>query len=85
MFYKEKLKKLQKNVIGGYTITCVGDERSFSYLPSRQRNSISDKIAKKVLDSKVKKYKKYSWLDRGSDERQYCAQCKFTNCINNEI
>ena len=68
-FIKKNLKKLQKNVIGGYTITCVGDERSFSYLPSRHGNSISDKIAKKVLDSKVKKYKKYSWLDRGSDER----------------
>jgi aminopeptidase-like protein len=72
-FIKKNLKELQKNVIGGYTITCVGDERSFSYLPSRHGNSISDKIAKKVLDSKVKKYKKYSWLDRGSDERQYCA------------
>ena len=64
MLYKEKLTKIEKNVIGGYTITCVGDERTFSYLPSRNGNTISDKIALKVLNKNKKRFKIYSWLDR---------------------
>ena len=34
---------------------------------------MSDFAAKYVLKRKVKKFKTYTWLDRGSDERQYCA------------
>ena len=51
----------------------MGDERSYSYLPSRNGNTISDKVAKHVLKWIDPDYKSYTWLDRGSDERQYCA------------
>ena len=34
---------------------------------------LSDKIALKTLKSQKIKFKKYSWLDRGSDERQFCS------------
>ena len=64
---------LKKKVIAGFNITCVGDDRSYSYLPSRNGNTISDKVAKHVLKWIEPNYKIYSWLDRGSDERQYCA------------
>ena len=64
---------LKKNVIAGFNISCVGDERSYSYLPSRNGNTISDKVAKHVLKWTDLNYVSYSWLDRGSDERQYCA------------
>ena len=30
-------------------------------------------MAKYVLDNSIGDYTKYTWLDRGSDERQYCA------------
>lgn len=64
---------LKKNIIAGFNITCVGDEGNFSYLESRQGNTLSDKILKRVLKEKNISFKKYSWLDRGSDERQYCS------------
>ena len=64
---------LKKKVIAGFNISCVGDERSYSYLPSRNGNTISDKVAKHVLKWIDPNYKIYTWLDRGSDERQYCA------------
>jgi aminopeptidase-like protein len=64
---------LKKKVIAGFNISCVGDERSYSYLPSRNGNTISDKVAKHVLKWIDPDYKSYTWLDRGSDERQYCA------------
>jgi aminopeptidase-like protein len=64
---------LKKKVIAGFNISCVGDERSYSYLPSRNGNTISDKVAKHVLKWIYPDYVSYLWLDRGSDERQYCA------------
>lgn len=66
------LDELKRNVIGGFNLSCVGDERNFSYLPSRYGNTLSDKIALHVLNNSVE-YRIYTFLDRGSDERQYCA------------
>ncbi len=67
------LKSLQKNVVGGYNVSCVGDENNWGLVPSRYGNNISDKIAEHILNHYVDKFNKFSWLDRGSDERQYCA------------
>jgi aminopeptidase-like protein len=64
---------LKKKVFAGFNISCVGDDRSYSYLPSRNGNTISDKVAKHVLKWTDPDYKSYTWLDRASDERQYCA------------
>jgi aminopeptidase-like protein len=64
---------LKKKVFAGFNISCVGDERSYSYLPSRNGNTISDKVAKHVLKWIDPDFKSWTWLDRGSDERQYCA------------
>ena len=44
----------------------------FSFLPSRIENSLTDKISLNILKHYYKGFKKYSFLDRGSDERQYC-------------
>ena len=51
----------------------MGDEKNYSYLPSRRGDTISDKIAKNALKSCDNKFKKYEWFNRGSDERQYCS------------
>jgi aminopeptidase-like protein len=72
-YINSNLKKLQSNVIAGFVVTCVGDDRSYSYLPSKQGDTLSDKVVLKVLKRNKLRFKKYSWLDRGSDERQFCA------------
>ncbi|MBH10766.1 MAG: aminopeptidase [Candidatus Marinimicrobia bacterium] len=72
-YISKNIDDLKKLVIAGFNITCVGDNRCYSYLPSRNGNSLSDKVAKHVLKFIDADYKSYSWLDRGSDERQYCA------------
>ena len=48
---------------------CIGDDRCYSYLPSRDGKTLSDKAALHVLKHTDLKFKRYTWLDRGSDER----------------
>ena len=72
-YLSKNLKYMKKNTYAGFNITCVGDSRTYSYLPSRNGNTISDLIAKHVLKWTYKNFKYYSWNERGSDERQYCA------------
>ena len=72
-YLSSKKDELKKNVIAAYNLTCVGDDRTFSFLPSRDGNSVSDRVAKEILERHEYVYEEYSWLDRGSDERQYCS------------
>ena len=66
-------KQMKERVAAGFNVTCVGDDRAYSYVPSRHGNTISDQIALHVLKWTDAEFVKYSWFDRGSDERQYCA------------
>ena len=72
-YLSKNLVYLKKNVIAGFNVTCVGDDRAYSFLPTGNGNTLSDKIAKHVLGHHAPQYKSYSWLDRGSDERQFCS------------
>ena len=71
-YLSKNLKYLKENVIGGYNLSCIGDERQHSCMFSKYQNSPSDEAvieAYKLL--KIKNYKVYPFLKRGSDERQY--------------
>lgn len=68
--YKDILKK---NVIAGFNLSCVGDDRTYSMIETRYGNTLADKVLKNVLGYHYKDYKCYSYLNRGSDERQYNA------------
>lgn len=72
-YISRNLEHLKSKVIAGFNVSCVGDNRDYSYLPSRQGQSISDLVALHVLKHVCPTFKSYSWADRGSDERQYCA------------
>jgi aminopeptidase-like protein len=67
------LDHLKKNVRAAFNLTCLGDERCYSYLASRNGTTISDRIARHTLRHLIGDFAEYSFLDRGSDERQYCA------------
>ncbi len=70
-FINKNLNHLKKNVIGGYNLTCVGDERMHSCMLSKYENSPSDSALLQTYKKLKIKYKKYSFLERGSDERQF--------------
>ena len=71
-YINKNLKNMKKNVIGGYNLSCIGDERKHSCMLSKYKNSPSDfALLNAYKKLKIKKYKIYSFLKRGSDERQY--------------
>ena len=70
-YLSKHLHEMKKRIIYGFNITCVGDNRVYSYLPTRKGNTPADKIALNILKFKHPGFIKYSYLDRGSDERQY--------------
>ena len=70
--YISKFRKiLKKNVICGFVLTCVGDERGYSFVNTPNENTLADEALLSSLFNK-KNFKRYSFKDRGSDERQYC-------------
>ncbi len=72
-YLSKNLDEMKRNIIAGFNITCVGDNGNFSYIPSKYGNTLADKISKNVLNSHCDDYFTYSFLERGSDERQYCS------------
>jgi aminopeptidase-like protein len=72
-YLSENYRRMKKKIIAGWVLTCIGDKGNFSYVPSRQGNNYADRITKEVLRVKFPEYITYSWLDRGSDERQFCS------------
>ena len=70
-YLSKNLPSLKEKVIGGYNLSCIGDNRSHSCMLSKYENSPSDHALLAVYKIKKINYKKYSFLERGSDERQY--------------
>lgn len=66
------LEHLRSHVVAGFNLTCLGDDGDYSYLASRLGDLEIDRIAAHVLAARSPAVT-YSYLDRGSDERHYCA------------
>jgi aminopeptidase-like protein len=73
VYISRHLDHLKAKVKAGFVVTCIGDDRCYSYLPSRHGDTPSDRAAKHVLGRLAPDYRRYAFLNRGSDERQYCA------------
>tara|TARA_B100000989_G_scaffold127193_1_gene94410 strand:+ start:5234 stop:6523 length:1290 start_codon:yes stop_codon:yes gene_type:complete len=71
-YLSKNYKKMKKNIFAGYVLTCVGDDENFSLIMTPSENSISDISIKASLQHE-KNVKFYSFLNRGSDERQFCS------------
>ena len=73
VYISRHLSELKKRVIAGFNLTCIGDERAYTYLSSRTGNTLADRIALHVLGHLAPEFINYSFAKRGSDERQYCS------------
>ncbi|MBR5407715.1 MAG: DUF4910 domain-containing protein [Lachnospiraceae bacterium] len=72
-YLSKNLDHMKKKVVAGFNLTCVGDDRTYSIVHSRYGNTLADKVLTDVLKDHCPDYDDYSYLKRGSDERQYQA------------
>ncbi|MBF0482362.1 MAG: DUF4910 domain-containing protein [Desulfovibrionaceae bacterium] len=72
-YLSRNLQELKSRVVAGFNLTCLGDESGYSYIASRYGNSYADKVANNILSTCYPDFIQYSFLDRGSDESQYCS------------
>jgi len=71
-YLSENFRYLKEKLVAGIVLSCVGDDRGYSIVHTRYGNTLADKSLKNIL-SFYPKYTEYSYLRRGSDERQYNA------------
>ena len=72
-YCSRNLDVLKQNTRAGFVLSCVGDDLDYSIIESRYADTLADRVLKNVLKYHYPEYKTYSFLKRGSDEREYCA------------
>ncbi len=72
-YLSEKYEHLKNNVVAGFCITSIGDDNAYSYVESKYGDTVSDRIARHVLNHIAPNYKSYPFVQGGGDERQYCS------------
>lgn len=74
MSQNNHLTHMKDTMIAGFNLSCVGDDRDYSIVESIYADTLADKVLKNILKYHTKdNYSTYSFLQRGSDERQYNA------------
>ena len=73
IYLKENITHLQKYVKAGFVLSCIGDDGDYSCVHTPYNNTYTDKIVTHVLKHITDEPKEYSFLERGSDERQFCS------------
>lgn len=72
VYLSKNYQHLKDKLEAGVVLSCVGDDRAYSMVHSRYGNTVADKSLSSILRGR-ENFKEYSFLQRGSDERQYNA------------
>lgn len=78
-------QSMQQHMKAGFVLSCVGDERTYSYVSTKYEDTLADRVLDNVLKFHYPEFIRYSFMKRASDERQYgsagvdlpvCAFCR---------
>lgn len=72
VYLSKHLKHLQKHTKAGFALSCIGDDNAYSLIHTPSENTLADKVTLHTLKEK-NNFKEFSFLDRGGNERQFCA------------
>lgn len=84
-YLSRNLDAMQQHVKAGFVLSCVGDDRAYSYVSTKYADTLADRVLRNVLQFHAPDYICYSFMKRASDERQYgsagvdlpvCAFCR---------
>lgn len=71
IYYLSKhLDLMRARTVAGYVLSCCGDDRCWSFLPSKYDDTLADRAARSALGDSLNVWNMFT--ERGSDERQYC-------------
>jgi aminopeptidase-like protein len=70
-YLSRNINLMKERTVAIYVLTCLGDNRNWSMINSQSGQTISDKLAEFALRDSGKKFVKYPFTERGSDERQF--------------
>ena len=79
-------RRLRKNVVCGFVLSCVGDGRSYSFVKTPSENTLADQAIRAALIG-IESVNEYDFTNRGSDGRQFCGPgielpvCTFCNSL----
>ncbi|MCR4566483.1 MAG: DUF4910 domain-containing protein [Pseudobutyrivibrio sp.] len=66
------LQHMKDHIVAGFNLSCVGDDLDYSIVHSKYADTLADRVLTNVLKFHTDgKFSDYSFLKRGSDERQY--------------
>jgi len=73
VYLSRNLDVMKYRTVAGFVVSCIGDERNYSLLHTPFSDTLADKVATHVFKHHCPGFFEYSFLERGSDERQYCS------------
>lgn len=72
-YLSKNYANLKENLIAGFVVTMVGDDRGFTFTQTPNANTITDRVADHVINYLTPNPNIVPHIGRVSDERQYCA------------
>ena len=72
VYLSRNLDHLKRHTVAGFNLTCIGDDRGYSYVSTRNGATLADRTVQHVMKHFAPGHRRYGWTERGSDERQYC-------------